>query len=144
MRIETTARALKVSLVLDPTTLSNVTIPDGTGRVVLAIRLPDRTVTADIAAKGVRRAVAAIAENGPDGVALVLSGRLDGGAIAEAGLSAMPKVAKAAPEGRIDTLAQRIDAAAAMQAVAQHKPSQKRCCFTDDAARVSRPLETYL
>jgi hypothetical protein len=35
-------------------------------------------------------------------------------------------VAKAAPEGRIDALAQRIDAAAAMQAVAQHKPSQKR------------------
>jgi ribosomal protein S3 len=45
----------------------------------------------------VRRAVAAITENGPDGVALVLSGRLDGGAIAEAGLSAMPKVAKATP-----------------------------------------------
>jgi hypothetical protein len=97
MRIETTARALKVSLVLDPTTLSGLTIPDGTGRVVLAIRLPDRTVTADIAAKGVRRAVAAIGEHGPDGVALVLSGRLDGGAIAEAGLSAMPKAPKPVP-----------------------------------------------
>jgi hypothetical protein len=97
MQIQTTAKALKVSLVLDPAALTGVTIPDGTGRVTLTVRLPDRTVTADIAAKGVRRAVAAIAEHGPDGVALVLSGRLDGSAIAEAGLSAMPKAPKGAP-----------------------------------------------
>jgi hypothetical protein len=94
MQIETTSKALKVSLVLDPATLAGVVVPPGDG-VTLAIRLSDRTVTAVLNPKTFRKTVAAIAEHGPDSVALVLSGRLDGSAIAEAGLSAMPKAPKA-------------------------------------------------
>jgi ribosomal protein S3 len=45
-------------------------------------------------AKSLRRTVAAIAEHDVDGVACVVQGRLDGSAIAEAGLSAMPKTPK--------------------------------------------------
>jgi hypothetical protein len=96
MRIETTAKALKVTAVLDPSALVGVVVPDGTSRAVLVVRLPGQTVTAAVAAKSLRRAVAAIAEHGIDGVACVLQGRLDGGAIAEAGISAMPKAPKPA------------------------------------------------
>ena len=93
MHIETPARALKVSLVLDPATLAGVTVPPGDG-VTLLVRRPDRTLTAALTPKGFRRTVAVIAEHRQDGVARVLSGRLEGGAIAEAGLSAMPKAPK--------------------------------------------------
>jgi hypothetical protein len=72
-----------------------VPVVDGQARVVLQIQLPDRVVKADIAAKSLRRVQAAIREAGTDGVALVLQGTfVAGDAIAEAGLSAQPKVAK--------------------------------------------------
>jgi hypothetical protein len=61
-------------------------------RVALRIRLPDRKLSADIAAKSLREAQAAIREAGADAIALVLRGRLvEGDVIAEAGLSAQPK-----------------------------------------------------
>ena len=94
MRIETSAKALKATAVIDPATLADVVVPDGTSRVVLAIRLPAHTVSAEVAAKSLRRAITAIAEYGVDGVACVVQGRLDGGAIVEAGISAMPKAPK--------------------------------------------------
>ena len=64
-------------------------------RVRLRIRLPDRKLTADIAAKSLREAQAAIREAGADAIALVLQGCLvEGDVIAEAGLSAQSKAAK--------------------------------------------------
>jgi hypothetical protein len=96
MRVETTAKALKVTVVLDPATLTDVVMPDGTSRVVLVVRLPGHSVTAQIAAKSLRRAVAAIAEHGVDGVACVVQGRLNGSAIVDAGISAMSKAPKPA------------------------------------------------
>jgi hypothetical protein len=66
--------------------------------VTLRIRLPDRTITAEIAAKSLRKAQTAIREAGADNIALVLQGQLIAGdVIAEAGLSAQPKAAKPAP-----------------------------------------------
>lgn len=57
--------------------------------------MPDRKLSADIAAKSLRKAQAAIREAGVDGVALVLRGCLvDGDIVAEAGLSAQPKAVK--------------------------------------------------
>ena len=64
MRIETSAKALKATAVIDPATLADVVVPDGTSRVVLAIRLPAHTVSAEVAAKSLRRAITAIAEDG--------------------------------------------------------------------------------
>jgi hypothetical protein len=61
--------------------------------VILRILLPDRKLSADIAAKSLRKAQAAIREAGADAVALVL---VEGDVIAEAGLSAQPKTAKQA------------------------------------------------
>ena len=79
--------------------LNAITAPAGKPRVRLRIRLPDRTVTADIAAKSLRKAQTAIREAGADSIALLLQGRLIAGdVIAEAGLSAQPKAAKPAQQ----------------------------------------------
>jgi predicted O-methyltransferase YrrM len=64
--------------------------------VILRVQLPDRVVTADVAAKSLRKAQAAIREAGVDGVAVILQGALAAGdEITEAGLSAQPKAPKA-------------------------------------------------
>jgi hypothetical protein len=92
------ARAIKVTLVLDPGELAGLPEPS-TPRVVLKIKVADgnRLVTADLAAKAIRKARAAIAEHGAAGVACILQGKLVAGdAIVEAGLVAAPKAPKAA------------------------------------------------
>jgi hypothetical protein len=88
-----TAARLKATTKLDGSEL--LTAPEGKPRITLRIRLPDRTVSADIAAKSLRKAQTAIREAGADNIALVLQGRLIAGdRVAEAGLSAQPKAAK--------------------------------------------------
>jgi ribosomal protein S3 len=86
------ARALKCTVVLDPSEVAQLVASDGKPRVVLAIRLPDRRVSVDLNAKSVRKAVAAIAEHGLDGVAVIIQGKLVCDTIAEAGIVAQPKV----------------------------------------------------
>jgi hypothetical protein len=73
-------------------------VRDGQPRVVLTIRLPDGVVTADLAAKSLRRAIAMVREHGAEGVTAIVQGRLVGRQITEAGLAVQPKVAKPAPE----------------------------------------------
>lgn len=65
----------------------------------LNIRTADgRTVSADVAAKAVRKAQAVIAEHGTDGVAALLQGKLGrGDVLLEAGRVAQAKVPKPAP-----------------------------------------------
>jgi hypothetical protein len=70
-----TAQRLKVSLVLNPDELLTSPLPTAP-RVTLRIRLPDRKLTADIAAKSLCKAQAAIREAGADAIALVLQGCL--------------------------------------------------------------------
>jgi hypothetical protein len=82
------ARALKCTIVLDPAEVAQIVVPDGKPRVVIGIRLPDRRVSVDLNAK----ALAAISEYGPDGVAVVIQGKLAGDDIIEAGIVAQPKV----------------------------------------------------
>jgi hypothetical protein len=90
------ARALKCTVILDPTEVAQIVTPDGKPRTVIALRLPDRRVTADLNAKSVRRAIAAIGEHGPDGIAVIIQGKLVGDAITEAGIVAQPKAKPAA------------------------------------------------
>jgi hypothetical protein len=56
-------------------------LPDPIGaRVIVAISVVgNRTVTADIAPKAIRKAKAMIADHGGDQVALILQGKLDHG-----------------------------------------------------------------
>lgn len=90
-----TAARLKISATLDAAELLTVLAPEGTPRMVLRICLPDRTLTADVAAKGVRKAQSAIRAAGPANIVILLQGRLAAGdVITEGGLAAQPKVAK--------------------------------------------------
>jgi hypothetical protein len=90
------ARALKVTLVLDPAATAEALRPhaETIGRVQVRIRLPDQTLEADFAAKSVRKALSLIDENGPEGVAVIIQGKLVSGVITEAGLVAQVKVPK--------------------------------------------------
>jgi hypothetical protein len=91
-----TAGKLKVTLVLKSEELLAQAAPDGTPRIVLKIQLPDRTLSADIASKSLRRAQTTIRELGNENVAVILQGNLVGDSVADAGLSAQPKVKKQA------------------------------------------------
>jgi hypothetical protein len=89
------ATKLKVTCVLKADEILAVPVPDGKPRVVLRIKLPDRVLSADIAAKSLRRAQATIREVGADGVAVLLQGNLVANdVVADAGLSAQPKAPK--------------------------------------------------
>jgi hypothetical protein len=91
---QVSASKLKVTTLLRADELLAVPAPDGQPRVVLKVKLTDRVLTADLAAKSVRKVQAAVRANGADNVAVVLQGVLVGDAIAEAGLSAQLKVPK--------------------------------------------------
>jgi hypothetical protein len=67
-----TAGKLKVTCVIQGDELLAVPVPDGKPRVMLRVKLPDRVLSADVAAKSVRKAQASIRELGADNVALVL------------------------------------------------------------------------
>jgi hypothetical protein len=93
-----TATKLKVTLVLKSDELLSLPVPDGKPRVILQIQVADgRTISADVAAKSVRKAQTAIRESGSDGVALILQGNLAvNDMITDAGLSAQPRAKKEA------------------------------------------------
>jgi hypothetical protein len=92
------AKNLKVTVVLDPAAIASVTVPNGTTKFALQIRVGGRIYTADLNAKSLRRCVAAIGEAGPDNVAVIIQGKLDGTAIIDAGIAAQPKAPKATAE----------------------------------------------
>jgi hypothetical protein len=94
-----TASRLKVTVVLNAADLLAVPAPEGKPRVSLRIALPSRTVIADIAAKSLRKIQTAIREAGADNIAVILQGHLIAGdVVAEAGLTAQPKIAKPSPQ----------------------------------------------
>jgi hypothetical protein len=89
------ARALKVTAVLDPSELAALPVP-ASARVVLQIKVGARIYTADIATKALRKSQATIMEHGADAVVVLIQGKLDGEQIVEAGLTAQPRVVKVA------------------------------------------------
>ena len=92
-------RALKVTIVLNPAELIALPVPDGSPRVILKIAASGRTITADIAAKSLRKAQATIREAGADGCAAIIQGKLEANnVVTEAGLVAQIKMAKEAKE----------------------------------------------
>jgi hypothetical protein len=70
-----TATRLKVTVVLNASELRAITAPMDQ-RAVLHIKLPKRTITADIASKSLRKAQSAIRDADADNLALVLQGHL--------------------------------------------------------------------
>jgi hypothetical protein len=91
------ASRLKVTVVLTAAEVLTIPAPEGKPRTALRIALPTRTLVADIAAKSLRKTQTVIRENGADNVAVILQGHLiTGDVVAEAGLTAQPKMAKPA------------------------------------------------
>jgi hypothetical protein len=71
-------------------------VPDGTSRVSLHIAVGARRYRAEISGKGLRKTCATIREAGAAAVAVVLSGKLEGAVIQDAGIVAQMRVQKAA------------------------------------------------
>jgi hypothetical protein len=89
-------RSVKVVIPLDPAELARLTPVEGQPRTVLRVRVSDATtLTADIATKALRKAVATVRDNG-DCIAFI-QGKLAGNTVSEAGLVAQVKVPKAEP-----------------------------------------------
>jgi hypothetical protein len=107
---QVSASKLKITTLLRADEFLAIQARDGQPRVVLKVKLPDRVLTADVAAKSVLKAQVAIKESGSDGVALVLQGVLVGDAIVKAGLSAQPKSPKPAGNSDRDKDAQTANA----------------------------------
>jgi hypothetical protein len=92
-----TAAKLKITTVLKADELLAVPVPEGKPRVILRIKLPDRVLSADVAAKSVRKVQAAIRELGGENVACLLQGALVANdVVTDAGLVAQPKAKKEA------------------------------------------------
>ncbi len=90
-----TARAVKVTVVLDPAQLAEALAPfeQASGRVPLQITVEGRTLRCDFAAKAVRKTLGMIRAHGPSGVAVIVVGKLmANNEIAEAGLVAQPRL----------------------------------------------------
>ena len=81
-----TAKSIKATLVLNPAEILTILVVAGP------------TVTADLNAKSVRRAIANIREAGPDNVSCILQGRLDANnALLDAGLAIQVKTKTETP-----------------------------------------------
>jgi hypothetical protein len=90
-----TGRSIKVVIPLDPAELAAFPVPEGVPRVLLQIRVGERRVTADIAAKAVRKAIGTVAEHGAETTITFIQGKLGpGDAVLEAGLVANVKAPK--------------------------------------------------
>jgi hypothetical protein len=93
-----TARNVKVTVVFDPAqVLAAIQMPAGGDRVPIQIQVAGRTLTATLNPKTTRKALAALAAQQPEDVAVILQGKLGpGDVIEEAGLIAQPRT-KPAP-----------------------------------------------
>ena len=95
--LKLSAKTLKATVVLDPAELAGLTVPNGLKSFPVSLAVAGRTLKAELNPKTVRKCLAQIAETGPDGVALVLQGKLEAvDRLAEAGLTAQIKTPKPA------------------------------------------------
>jgi hypothetical protein len=89
------SKILKATVVLDPAALVGVEVPNGQPKFAVSVTVAGRTLTAELNSKSMRRCIATIADAGPDSVAVILQGKLQGDEIAEAGIAAQLKAPKA-------------------------------------------------
>jgi hypothetical protein len=71
-------------------------VPNGQAKFAVMIRVAGRTLTADLNAKSLRRAVTAVNAAEPSTIAVVIQGRLEGDSILEPGIVAQAKTPKPA------------------------------------------------
>jgi hypothetical protein len=98
-RLNLTARALKVTVTLDPAQLAEVTVPNGAGPQQLRITVGERRVSGQVSAKSLRKAGAMITEHGAERVAVFIQGKLDADDVISAcGLVAQLKAPRSSPD----------------------------------------------
>ena len=86
-------RAVKITVVLEPVEVVALAAPEGQSRTVLHIKVGGRNVSADIATKSLRKAVALIRGIGADGCVALIQGKLGpDDVVLECGLVAQAKV----------------------------------------------------
>jgi hypothetical protein len=90
------AKSLKATLVVDPAPFVGLVVPSGQAKFPISVEVAGRVIKADLNSKSLRRCVAAIQAAGPEGVAVVLSGKPEGSDLLEAGIAAQPKAPKPA------------------------------------------------
>ena len=93
-KLTVTARALKVTAVLDAAAVAILPAPDGQARSDLIIDCEGKTYTANIATKSLRKAKTIVATNGATNVVVLVQGRLRGDEIVDAGFAAQVKATK--------------------------------------------------
>jgi hypothetical protein len=94
LKVRTSARKLKCTLVVDAAPLMALAISDGApARTEITIAVGGRTITADVATKSLRKVQKILADNGPDKVVVIIQGVLAAGdRLEEAGLVGQVKV----------------------------------------------------
>jgi hypothetical protein len=90
-----TARALKVTVVLNVAEIAKLPTPDGQARSKLTINCEGRVYNADVATKSLRKCKATITANE---CVVILQGKLKGTEITECGIVAQVKVPKTEKE----------------------------------------------
>jgi len=92
-KLSLTARAVKVTVPLDPVAVGALPLPNGE-RVELTVGCEGQRYATSISAKSLRKAKSTIAANGAEKVFVLLQGKLRGNEIIECGLVAQMKVTK--------------------------------------------------
>ena len=81
-----------MTVVLDAAQLAGLEVPPGAAPQRFCVTVGNRRLTGQFNAKSLRKAVATIAEHGPENVAVILQGKLEAGdVLAEAGIMAQVK-----------------------------------------------------
>jgi hypothetical protein len=93
-KLSVTARAVKVTIPLDPTAVGMLPTPNQE-RVELVVGCDGQRYTANISTKSLRKAKNTIEANGADVVFVMLQGKLKSNEIIECGLVAQVKIIKA-------------------------------------------------
>jgi hypothetical protein len=71
-----TAKSVKLTLVVDPATLTDLVVPSGSKRPRFLIHVADRKLSGDLNPKSLRKVIATVTEHGPDNVAVLVQGKL--------------------------------------------------------------------
>ena len=97
------ARSLKATIVLTPNEVAALSVPNGKPRCLVNVTVAGaRTIVADLNAKSLRKAIAAICAAGPDNVVCILQGKLAGNnTLEEAGLAVQLKTKAEAPTAEV-------------------------------------------
>ena len=96
------AKSVKATLVIDPSLLAGLVVPNGASPVPLAIEVGGQAVSGRLNPKTLRRAIGVINEHGAASVGVIVQGDLrSGGYLEAAGIVAQPKRPRGAADGGV-------------------------------------------